>query len=159
MEEESRECRSISTNRLSRSSAPTAGESGGPFERARLLLLTTIGARSGAPHTTPLGYLPDGGERTLVIASTGGAPNHPAWFYNLVANPRVTVEDGVFTYDAQAVVLDGTERDRIFARAAEADPGWADYQARTTRGIPVVALHAVPVPRIRTRRRGGQPSS
>jgi deazaflavin-dependent oxidoreductase (nitroreductase family) len=119
------------------------GRVGGLFEGARLLLLTTIGARSGAAHTTLLGYLPDGGERTLVIASAGGAPNHPAWFYNLVANPRVKVEAGVFTYDAQAVVLEGAERDRVFARAVEADPGWADYQAKTTRVIPVVALQAV----------------
>ena len=118
------------------------GQVGGPFEGARLLLLTTIGARSGAPHTTPLGYLPDG-ERSLVIASAGGAPNHPAWFHNLVANPHVKVEAGVFTYDAQAVVLEGAERDRVFARAVEADPGWADYQAKTTRVIPVVALQTV----------------
>lgn len=118
------------------------GRVGGPFEGARLLLLTTVGARSGAAHTTPLGYLPDGGERTLVIASAGGAPKHPAWFHNLVANPRVTVEDGVFTYEADAVVLRGAERDHAFARAAEADPGWADYQAGTTRILPVVALHA-----------------
>jgi deazaflavin-dependent oxidoreductase (nitroreductase family) len=116
------------------------GRVGGPFEGARLLLLTTVGARSGATHTTPLGYLPDGGERILVIASAGGAPNHPDWFHNLVARPRVTVEDGVFTYDARAVVLEGTERDRVFARAAEADPGWAAYQAKTTRVLPVVAL-------------------
>jgi deazaflavin-dependent oxidoreductase (nitroreductase family) len=108
-----------------------------------LLLLTTIGARSGAPHTTPLGYLPDGGKRILVIASAGGTPNHPAWFHNLMANPRVKVENGVFTYDAQAVVLEGAERDRAFARAAEADPGWAGYQAKTTRVIPVVALQPV----------------
>ncbi|MEV0972506.1 nitroreductase/quinone reductase family protein [Microtetraspora glauca] len=119
------------------------GQVGGPFEGARLLLLTTTGARSGASHTTPVGYLPDGGERILVIASAGGAPNHPAWFHNLVANPLVTVEDGVFTYEARAVVLEGAERDRVFARAVEADAGWADYQARTTRVIPVVALEAV----------------
>lgn len=116
------------------------GKVGGPFEGARLLLLTTVGARSGARHTTPLGYLPDGGERVLVIASAAGAPNHPAWYHNLVANPLVTVEDGLFTYEARAVVLEGAERDRLFARAAEADPGWADYQAKTTRVIPVVAL-------------------
>lgn len=119
------------------------GQVGGPFEGARLLLLTTIGARSGAPHTTPVGYLPDGGERILVIASAGGAPHHPDWFHNLVANPRVKVENGVFTYDAEAVVLEGAERDRAFARAVETDPGWADYQAKTTRVIPVVALQAV----------------
>jgi deazaflavin-dependent oxidoreductase (nitroreductase family) len=122
------------------------GRVGGYFEGARLLLLTTTGARSGARHTTPLGYLPDGGERVLVIASAAGAPKHPDWFHNIVANPRVTVEDGVFTYEADAVVLEGAERDRVFARAVEADPGWADYQAKTTRVIPVVALQAVPGP-------------
>ncbi|MGW4033475.1 nitroreductase/quinone reductase family protein [Streptomyces sp. NPDC004838] len=120
-----------------------SGEVGGPFEGARLLLLTTTGARSGTRHTTPLGYLPDGGDRVLVIASGGGAPRHPAWYHNLLANPRVTVESGVFTYDAQAEVLTGKERDSAFARAVEADPGWADYQAKTTRVIPVVALTAI----------------
>ncbi|MEU8380839.1 nitroreductase/quinone reductase family protein [Streptosporangium sp. NPDC048865] len=119
------------------------GRVGGPFEGGRLLLLTTVGARSGARHTTPLGYLPDGGERVLVIASAAGAPKHPAWFHNLVANPLVTVEDGVFTYEARAVVLEGAERDRLFARAVEADPGWAAYQAKTTRVLPVVALQQV----------------
>ncbi|GAA2991525.1 nitroreductase/quinone reductase family protein [Streptosporangium longisporum] len=117
-----------------------AGRVGGFFEGARLLLLTTVGARSGAPHTTPLGYLPDGGDQVLVIASAGGAPRHPAWFHNLVADPRVTVETGAFTYEARAVVLEGAERDRVFARAAEAEPGWADYQAKIDRVIPVVAL-------------------
>ncbi len=121
------------------------GRVGGWFEGSRLLLLTTTGARSGRPHTTPVGYLPDG-ERILVIGSAGGAPRHPAWYHNLRANPRVTVEDGVFTYEADAVVLAGEERDRLFARAVEADPGWADYQGRTTRVLPVVALHRVPGP-------------
>ncbi|MEV8637108.1 nitroreductase/quinone reductase family protein [Streptosporangium sp. NPDC051023] len=116
------------------------GKVGGPFEGARLLLLTTTGARSGTPHTTPLGYLPDGGARVLVIASAGGAPHHPAWFHNLLANPRATVENGLFTYDAQATILKGAERDHIFTRAVETDPGWATYQAKTTRIIPVIAL-------------------
>ncbi|GAA2367965.1 nitroreductase/quinone reductase family protein [Nonomuraea africana] len=120
------------------------GQVGGYFEGARLLLLTTTGARSGARHTTPLGYLPDGGEQVLVIASAGGAARHPDWFHNIVANPRVRVENGVFTYDAQAVVLEGEEREQAFARAVEADPGWADYQAKTTRLIPVVALREIP---------------
>ncbi|MGW4460950.1 nitroreductase/quinone reductase family protein [Micromonospora sp. NPDC004704] len=122
------------------------GRVGGYFEGARLILLTTTGARSGAAHTTPLGYLPDGGERILVIGSAGGGPKHPAWFHNLVADPRVTVEDGVFVYDATATVLVGDERDRVFARAVEADHGWADYQARTGRVLPVVALRQVPGP-------------
>ncbi|GAA3934895.1 nitroreductase/quinone reductase family protein [Actinomadura viridis] len=124
----------------------SGGRLSGPFEGARLLLLTTTGARSGARHTTPLGYLPDG-ERVLVIASAGGAEKNPDWFHNLVADPRVTVENGVFVYDAVATVLEGAERDRVFARAAEADPGWADYQARTSRVIPVVALEAAGPPR------------
>ncbi|MFI7134105.1 nitroreductase/quinone reductase family protein [Nonomuraea sp. NPDC050153] len=115
------------------------GQVGGMFEGARLLLLTTVGARTGARHTTPLGYLPDG-ERTLIIASAGGAPRHPAWYHNLVANPQVTVEDGVFTYQAKAVVLEGEERDRMFARAVEADPGWGRYQENAGRVLPVVAL-------------------
>ncbi|GAU69039.1 hypothetical protein SSP35_10_00700 [Streptomyces sp. NBRC 110611] len=120
------------------------GRVGGPFEGGRLLLLTTTGARSGARHTTPLGYLPDSDGRVLVIASAAGAPKHPAWYHNLVASPLVTVEAGVFTYEARAVVLEGAERDRAFARAAEADPGWAAYQAKTDRVLPVVALEEIP---------------
>lgn len=108
----------------------------------RLLLLTTTGARTGAPHTTPLGYLPDG-DRTLVLASAGGSPRHPDWYRNVLAQPRVTVETGVFTYEADAAVLDGAERDRLFDRAVEADPGWLTYQEKSGRTIPVVALHPV----------------
>jgi deazaflavin-dependent oxidoreductase (nitroreductase family) len=118
------------------------GRVGGMFEGGRLVLLTTTGARTGNRHTTPVGYLPDG-DRILVIASAGGAPHHPAWFHNLRANPVVQVEDGVFTYDAEATVLTGPERDAIWARAVEADPGWAAYQDKTTRRIPVVALRQV----------------
>lgn len=116
------------------------GRVGGYFEGARLILLTTTGARTGARHTVPLAYLPDGGERILVIGSAGGSPRHPAWFHNLVANPTVTVEDGLFSYEALATVLTGTERDEVFARAVEADRGWADYETRSSRTLPVVAL-------------------
>lgn len=119
-----------------------AGRVGGPFEGGRLILLTTTGARTGARHTNPVGYLPDG-DRIVVIASAGGAPRHPDWFHNLVANPRVTVEDGVFTYEAEATVLTGAEREELWARAVESDPGWAAYQDKTTRRIPVVALKQV----------------
>ncbi|MFI6296352.1 nitroreductase/quinone reductase family protein [Nonomuraea sp. NPDC050790] len=116
------------------------GRVGGPFEGARLLLLSTTGVRSGEQHTVPLGYLPDGGEQVLVIASANGAARHPDWFHNLVAEPVVNVEDGIFTYEARATVLEGAERDAAWARAVEADPAWGDYQARTSRVIPVVAL-------------------
>jgi deazaflavin-dependent oxidoreductase (nitroreductase family) len=122
-----------------------AGRVGGPFAGARLLLLTTTGARSGQPHTTPVGYLPDGG-RVLVIASAGGADRHPDWYLNLVANPVVTVENGTFTYEARASVLEGEERDLLFARAVEADPGWAAYQSKASRTLPVVALTEIPGP-------------
>ncbi|MDL5202377.1 nitroreductase/quinone reductase family protein [Streptomyces sp. ALI-76-A] len=119
------------------------GRVGGFFEGARLILLTTTGARTGTPHTTPLGYLPDGGERILVIASAGGAPRHPHWYRNLLAHPHATVESGAFTYEARAVVLTGEERDQAFARAVEADPGWAAYQEKTERVLPVVALYEI----------------
>lgn len=117
-----------------------AGRVGGQFEGARLLLLTTTGARSGKPHTTVLGYYPDTTDRILVVGSAGGGPKHPDWYHNVLANPRVTVESGPFTYTAEAAVLRGAERDEIFARLAELEPGWAKYQANTTRIIPVVAL-------------------
>ncbi|MFJ9907044.1 nitroreductase/quinone reductase family protein [Streptomyces sp. NPDC101152] len=116
----------------------------GYFAAARLLLLTTTGARTGARHTTPVGYLPDGGDRVLVIASAGGADRHPHWYRNLLAHPQVTVESGVFTYSARAVVLTGEERERAWARVVEADEGWAAYQRKTARTIPVVALHTIP---------------
>ncbi|PPK71325.1 nitroreductase/quinone reductase family protein [Actinokineospora auranticolor] len=118
-----------------------SGQVGGFFEGARLLLLTTTGARTGNPHTTPLGYLPDGDGRVLVIGSAGGSPRHPQWYRNIQANPLATVEDGVFTYEAKATIVDGPTRDAAFARAVEADPGWADYQEKAAgRVIPVVAL-------------------
>ncbi|MEU4155403.1 nitroreductase/quinone reductase family protein [Actinoplanes sp. NPDC026670] len=120
------------------------GRVGGMFEGGRLLLLTTTGARSGRPHTVPLGYLPDQG-RVLVIGSNGGARRHPAWLHNVLAHPVVQVEDGPFVYEAAATVLSGPERDVVFARAVESDSGWADYERRSGRELPVVALEAVPV--------------
>ncbi|MGK5681705.1 nitroreductase family deazaflavin-dependent oxidoreductase [Actinoplanes sp. URMC 104] len=116
------------------------GRVGGPFAGSDLILLTTRGARSGKLHTTPLGFLPDGPGRILVIASAGGGPADPDWFHNLRATPRVTVETGTETYEAVAAPLTGAARDAAFARAAAGNPGWSDYQARTRRTIPVVAL-------------------
>jgi deazaflavin-dependent oxidoreductase (nitroreductase family) len=116
-----------------------AGKVGGPFEGSPLILLTTVGARTGRSHTTPVGYLPDG-DRVLVIASNAGAPNHPAWYHNLLANPQVTVEIGTGTHEATAVPAEGEERDRLIARTVEAAPGYGDYQMMTSRIIPVVTL-------------------
>lgn len=115
------------------------GKVGGPFEGAPLLLLTTTGARTGRRLTSPLMYNTDG-DRLLIFASKGGAPTNPAWYHNLVATPRVTVEVGTETFDATATVLHGEERDRLFARHAAQFPGFAEYQAKTTRTIPVIAL-------------------
>jgi deazaflavin-dependent oxidoreductase (nitroreductase family) len=115
------------------------GTVGGPFAGAPMLLLTTTGAKSGTLRTTPLVYLPDG-DRLVVIASKGGAPTHPAWYHNLVANPDVTVEVGSETLPVRAAVLFGEERDRLYARQAGLRPAFAEYQAKTTRRIPVVAL-------------------
>ncbi|MEV1290262.1 nitroreductase family deazaflavin-dependent oxidoreductase [Micromonospora sp. NPDC049679] len=104
-----------------------------------LLLLTTVGARTGQQRTTPLMYVPDG-DRLLVFASAAGAVRHPDWYYNLVADPRVTVEVGGESYQGRAVVLAGEERDRLFARTVQQFPFFADHQAGVTRQIPVVAL-------------------
>lgn len=115
------------------------GKVGGPFEGGNLLLLTTRGARSGATHTTPLAYLEDG-DRLVVMASAGGAPRHPAWYHNVRANPTVTVEQGTTSFEAVASVPDRPERDKLWARAVEAMPGFADYEQKTDRTIPVVVL-------------------
>lgn len=115
------------------------GKVGGQFAGAPLLLLTTTGAKSGRQLTTPLMYTDDG-DRLLVYASKAGAPTNPAWYHNLVANPRVTVEVGNEQYEATATVITGEERDRLFNRQAQQNPGFAEYQAKTSRTIPVVAL-------------------
>jgi deazaflavin-dependent oxidoreductase (nitroreductase family) len=115
------------------------GKVGGRWEGRPLLLLTTTGAKSGKRHTTPTMYLRDG-DRLLVFASKGGAPTNPDWYHNLLAHPEVTVEVGPETYQATATVITGEERDRLYARQAELYPQFADYQAKTTRKIPVIAL-------------------
>lgn len=104
-----------------------------------LLLLTTVGARTGQARTTPLMYIPDG-ERLLVVASAAGAPRDPDWYRNLVAHGQVTVEVGPDTYQARAVVLTGDEYERVWADLQTRYPFFADHQAKVTRQIPVVAL-------------------
>ncbi|MBI3687514.1 MAG: nitroreductase family deazaflavin-dependent oxidoreductase [Actinobacteria bacterium] len=115
------------------------GRVGGQFEGAPMLLLTTTGARSGQQRTTPLMYLPDD-ERLIVFASYAGAPKHPAWYHNLVANPRVTVEVGTETAAMTATIVAGAERNELYARQVSHYPGFGEYQEKTDRLIPVVAL-------------------
>lgn len=112
---------------------------GGVLPGRSLLLLTTTGARTGTPRTTPLAFLPDG-DRMVVIASNYGGPKHPDWYYNLLANPRATVEINGETVPVRAVVTEGEERDRLYARQAERAPVFAEYARRAGRTIPVIAL-------------------
>ena len=108
-----------------------------------LLLLTTTGAKSGQPHVTPLMYLAEG-DRFVVFASKGGSPAHPAWYHNLIANPKVTVEVEGDKFEAEAIVAEAEDRDRIYALQCEIFPMFADYQAKTERKIPVVILEREP---------------
>ena len=118
------------------------GRTTGQFKDVPLLLLTTTGAKSGEPRTTPLVYSKDG-DNVVVIASMGGAPNHPAWFHNLSANPEVTVELGTETFQARAVVPEDAERDRLFAQQAAEMPNFNEYQEKTERRIPVVVFDRI----------------
>lgn len=115
------------------------GVVGGPFKGANMVLLTSKGAKSGEWRTTPLVYLPDG-DRVVIIASKGGAPAHPSWYHNLVANPTATIEVGEEKYEATATEAKGTERDDLYARMAAKMSAFAEYQQKTTRKIPVVVL-------------------
>jgi deazaflavin-dependent oxidoreductase (nitroreductase family) len=108
----------------------------------RILLLTTTGARSGKPHTTPMTYVLDG-DRVLVIASNAGAVQHPDWYVNLVANPAVTVELPDETFQTRAVVAAGEEYDRLWAQIVAQMPFFTDHQAQISRKIPVVILERV----------------
>jgi deazaflavin-dependent oxidoreductase (nitroreductase family) len=111
----------------------------GPFAGRPVLLLTTTGAKSGQPRLAPLVYSRDDDDY-IVVASKGGAPSHPAWYHNLLANPVVTVEAAGETFEARARVTEGAERDRLFAERAATSPNFAEYQKKTTRVIPVVVL-------------------
>lgn len=116
-----------------------AGKVGGPFEGAPIVLLHTIGAKSGHERISPLVAHVDG-DRIYVFASKAGAPTNPDWYRNLTANPAVTVEYGTETFPARAVVLDDAARDEIYAIQASRYPNFREYQEQTTRKIPVVEL-------------------
>ena len=115
------------------------GKVGGQFDGAPLLLLTTTGAKTGQRRTSPVMYLPDG-DRLVIFASKGGAPTNPDWYHNLRAHPRASVEVGSETYDVDATFTSGQERDDLYNRQKAVWPGFAEYEAKTTRVIPVVAL-------------------
>jgi deazaflavin-dependent oxidoreductase (nitroreductase family) len=116
------------------------GKVSGYFEGKNVLLLTTIGAKSGQERLSPLVYTSDG-DKLVVAASMGGAPKNPAWFHNLVANPKVTIEVGTEKFEATATVIeDRAERDRLYAGMVAHAEGFAEYETKTTRLIPIVVF-------------------
>ncbi len=115
------------------------GKVGGQFKDADLLLLTTTGAKSGQPRLSPLAYFHIDG-KLLIIGSFAGADVNPAWVHNLRANPSARIEVGGDSSDVIARELPSDERDDLFTRITAAAPGFAEYQAKTTRVIPVFEL-------------------
>ncbi|MGW4117429.1 nitroreductase family deazaflavin-dependent oxidoreductase [Nocardia sp. NPDC004711] len=117
------------------------GKVGGTFEgRTNMVLITTTGAKSGRAITNPLVYVPDG-ERIVLIASNGGADKHPAWYHNLRADPRLTVEVGDETFTGKAEFVTRPEADELYDRMVELMPVFAEYRVKTTRKIPVIAVY------------------
>jgi deazaflavin-dependent oxidoreductase (nitroreductase family) len=115
------------------------GKVGGSFEGSQVLLLHTIGAKSGKERVHPMMFRRVG-DNYAVFASKAGAPTNPDWYHNLVANPAVKAEIGTRTVDLTARVADGSEREQIWAAQKAEYPGFADYEQKTSRQIPVVIL-------------------
>ena len=115
------------------------GKAGGVFEGKQLVLVHHTGAKSGIERIAPLVALLDDG-RIFIFASKGGAPTNPDWYRNLEANPAVTVELGTETFTATARILEGAERDEIYAKQVDVEPQFGEYQRKTERVIPVVEL-------------------
>jgi deazaflavin-dependent oxidoreductase (nitroreductase family) len=116
-----------------------AGKVGGHFEGRSLLLLHTTGAKSGEPRINPVACIRDR-DRLVIIASKGGAPTNPDWYYNLLAHPLVTVETGTEQFEACAEIAREPERTCLYNQMAAMMPGFAEYQLKTTRVIPVIVL-------------------
>jgi deazaflavin-dependent oxidoreductase (nitroreductase family) len=119
------------------------GKVGAPFENAHLLLLTTTGAKSGQQRVSPLAYFDVDG-KLIIIGSFAGAPVNPAWVHNLRTNPQahveVSQESGIDEFDVTARELPAEERDQLFAKIVAAAPGFAEYQSKTSRVIPLFEL-------------------
>ncbi|HET6734351.1 nitroreductase family deazaflavin-dependent oxidoreductase [Mycobacterium sp.] len=115
------------------------GKVGGPFEGATLLLLTSTGAKSGQPRLAPLAYLTID-QKMIIIGSKAGADNNPDWVHNLRANPRARIEVGTDAYDVVARELPRDERDAVYPKVVALAPGFGEYQAKTSRVIPLFEL-------------------
>jgi deazaflavin-dependent oxidoreductase (nitroreductase family) len=118
------------------------GKVGGRFEGRTLLLLHTTGAKTGREHVNPVAYVRNG-EDYVVIASKGGAPDNPDWYYNILAHPRLTVEVGTRTFDVEAQVTEEPERTRLYNKMAGMMDSFNDYRRKTNRVIPVIELTPV----------------
>lgn len=116
-----------------------AGKVGEPFEGKPLLLLHTTGAKSGKERINPLMYLADD-DRYVIIASKAGADSHPDWYYNILANPEVSIEVGAKQLDAVATITDEPERTRLYEKMETQSDAFTDYKNKTSRVIPVIAL-------------------
>ena len=115
------------------------GQVGGMFEGSKMIVITVKGAKSGKFYEIPLVYAPDG-DKFLIIGSYGGNDVHPAWYRNILANPRFKVEVGKEAFEVNARDLEGDERLRGFEILATQNPGFRDYQAKTSRVIPIIEL-------------------
>jgi deazaflavin-dependent oxidoreductase (nitroreductase family) len=115
------------------------GKVGGMFEGKSMILVHHVGARSGEARIAPLVYLQDG-DRFVVFASKGGAPENPGWYHNLKAHPETDIEVGGNTYPVVAEEVTGDERERLYAAQVAVEPQFGDYQNKTERRIPVIAL-------------------
>ena|SRR5215510_6233496 len=113
-----------------------------PGRKYPVILLTTTGAKSGLPRTTPLNYSIDG-DRIVVIASKAASPTHPDWYHNLLANPEAIIERATETFQVRATVAEADERERLFNAQAALMPFFADYQQQTTRQIPVIIFERI----------------
>ena len=117
------------------------GKVGGYFEGRPMMILTTIGAKSGQPRVHPLVYT--NSDAYVIIASKGGGPTNPDWYHNLLANPVATVEVGSEAFQVRARLTEGTERRRLYDAQAAIMPGFAEYETKTTREIPLFVLERV----------------
>jgi deazaflavin-dependent oxidoreductase (nitroreductase family) len=118
------------------------GKVGGPFEGATLLLLTTTGAKSGQPRLAPLAYLTID-QKMIIVGSKAGADTNPDWVHNVRANPRAHIEVGTDAYDVTVRELPSEERDATYPKVVELAPGFGEYQAKTSRVIPLFELQRV----------------
>lgn len=120
-----------------------AGKVGGPFEGASMIIIHTIGAKSGEERETPLVYFAQDDGTIVIVASAAGAPKHPAWYHNATATPRFDVEVGTERFPVDSVEISGEERDLVWKNVVATSPGFGDYQVKTDRLIPLLRLTRV----------------